>query len=253
LASFSFRSSRSFICVRRDASFCYKLKLRKRRNRDDARRIQAPGCSLMNRSILIVICDFLLVSLLAFSTVDINKTTNEGTPRNVRFELAATNPPVDSGKDLAAVMRLALNEEQKRRELLLSELSKTREEVSQRRETSSICSASASGREQEALRLQQGLQAKEQESQKLQQQQAALQQQFSGAQTNIQALNQQLQNSSAQAATSKEKLDALEAERKKTGRTGGCHAATISSIGEKQRSGLRRKAALEHATSGRRN
>ena len=33
----------------------------------------------MNRSILIVICDFLLVSLLAFSTVDMNKVVEEGT------------------------------------------------------------------------------------------------------------------------------------------------------------------------------
>ena len=41
---------------------------------------------IMNRSILIVICDFLLVSLLAFSTVDINKTTNEGVPRQVKTE-----------------------------------------------------------------------------------------------------------------------------------------------------------------------
>jgi hypothetical protein len=168
----------------------------------------------MNRSILIVICDFLLVSLLAFSTVDINKTTNEGVPRNVRFDLTATNQP-ENGKDLAAVMKLALNEEQKRRELLLSELTKTREEVSQREKQVQAAQQALQTREQEASRLQKGLQAKEQESQKLQQQQTALQQQFTSAQTNIQALSQQLQSSSVQAATSKEKLDALEAERKK--------------------------------------
>ena len=168
----------------------------------------------MNRSILIVICDFLLVSLLAFSTVDINKATNEGVPRNVRVDITATNQP-DTGKDLAAVMKLALNEEQKRRELLLTELSKTREEVSQREKQVQSAQQALQAREQETARLQQGLQAKQQESQKLQQQQAALQQQFINAQTNIQALSQQLQSSSAQAATSREKLDALEAERKK--------------------------------------
>jgi hypothetical protein len=172
----------------------------------------------MNRSILIVICDFLLVSLLAFSTVDINKATNEGVPRNVRVEIAATNQP-DTGKDLAAVMKLALNEEQKRRELLLSELNKSREEVSQREKQVQTAQQALQAREQESSRLQQGLQAKEQESRKLQQQQAALQQQFTSAQANIQNLSQQLtqqlQSSSAQAATSKEKLDALEAERKK--------------------------------------
>ena len=79
----------------------------------------------MNRSILIVICDFLLVSMLAFSTVDINKVADEGTSAQLKT-IIATNQ-VDSGKDLAAVMRLALEEEQKQRELLLGELTKTRE------------------------------------------------------------------------------------------------------------------------------
>ena len=47
----------------------------------------------MNRSILIVICDFLLVSLLAFSTVDINKTTSEGVPRQVKSEPSRPTKP----------------------------------------------------------------------------------------------------------------------------------------------------------------
>ena len=79
----------------------------------------------MNRSILIVICDFLLVSLLAFSTVDINKTTNEGVPRQVKVNIATNQ--ADSRQDLAAVMRLALEQERKGRDVLLGELAKTRE------------------------------------------------------------------------------------------------------------------------------
>ena len=82
----------------------------------------------MNRSILIVICDFLLVSLLAFSTVDINKVTQEGTPPQMMKMDTATNQ-VESGKDLAAVMRLALEDEKQRRDILLSELTKSRETV----------------------------------------------------------------------------------------------------------------------------
>jgi len=61
----------------------------------------------MNRSILIVICDFLLVSLLAFSTVDINKATNTTGERRVSTTLA-TNQTPEASKDLTAVMRLAL-------------------------------------------------------------------------------------------------------------------------------------------------
>ena len=64
----------------------------------------------MNRSILIVICDFLLVSLLAFSTVDINKVTDQKAQRPLKLELN-TNQAPEAGKDLAAVMRLALDEE----------------------------------------------------------------------------------------------------------------------------------------------
>jgi hypothetical protein len=79
----------------------------------------------MNRSILIVICDFLLVSLLAFSSVDINKVADTSSERRLKLELATNQ--VDNTKDLAAVMRLALDEERKNRDQLLGELSKSRE------------------------------------------------------------------------------------------------------------------------------
>ena len=131
----------------------------------------------MNRSILIVICDFLLLSLLTFST-DLSKMAgeNEGAQPGVKVEVAPK--PVDTGgKDLAAVMKLALNEEQKNREQLQAELAKFREAA--------------------------------------QKQQADLQQQFAAAQANIQILDQKLQSSSAEALMSKEKLAAMEAEVKK--------------------------------------
>jgi hypothetical protein len=131
----------------------------------------------MNRSILIVICDFLLLSLLTFST-DLSKMAgeNEGSQPTAKMEVAPK--PVDTGgKDLAAVMKLALNEEQKNREQLQAELAKVREAA--------------------------------------QKQQADLQQQFAAAQANIQILDQKLQSNSAEALMSKEKLAAMEAEVKK--------------------------------------
>src|ERR1017187_1655820 len=131
----------------------------------------------MNRSILIVICDFLLLSLLTFST-DLSKMAgeNEGAQPGAKVEIAPK--PVDTGgKDLAAVMKLALNEEQINREQLQAELAKVREAA--------------------------------------QKQQADLQQQFAAAQANIQILDQKLQSSSAEALMSKEKLAAMEAEVKK--------------------------------------
>lgn len=131
----------------------------------------------MNRSILIVICDFLLLSLLTFST-DLSKMAgeNEGAQPGAKVDVAPK--PVDTGgKDLAAVMKLALNEEQKNREQLQAELAKVREAA--------------------------------------QKKQADLQQQFAAAQANIQILDQKLQSSSAEALMSKEKLAAMEAEVKK--------------------------------------
>ncbi|MDQ6632513.1 MAG: hypothetical protein M3Y82_12295 [Verrucomicrobiota bacterium] len=153
----------------------------------------------MNRSVLIVICDFLLVSLLAFSTVDINKVSQEGSTPQIKT-IIATNPP-ESGKDVAAVMQLALEEEQKHRDLLMGELQAIRQTARQR--------------EKEAKNFQQALQSQEQETSRLQQQQTNLQQQFVAAQTNVQTLSQKLQSSSADALISKEKLAAMEAELKK--------------------------------------
>lgn len=154
----------------------------------------------MNRSILIVICDFLLVSLLAFSAVDVNDVGKKGAERPVQLDNAASKP-ADSGKDLAAVMRLALNEERRSRDQLLSELQKTRE-------TSEQQQALLSARERQTQQLQQ-------EQADLQQAKANLQQQFSAAQTNIQELSQQLHNASNVAVISKEQLAAMEADMRK--------------------------------------
>ena len=53
----------------------------------------------MNRSILIVICDFLLVSLLVFSSVDINKVSEEGRTQPIKVTVATNQ--ADAGTDLA--------------------------------------------------------------------------------------------------------------------------------------------------------
>ena len=146
----------------------------------------------MNRSILIVICDFLLVSLLVFSTPDTTKI-------NVKTGLAAapkseaTNAP-SGGNDLAAVMRTALTEEQQKREQLVSELDKSR---------------------QTAAQQQRQLTEADKRAQAFQQQQSNLQQQFAAAQTNVAALSQQLNARSTEASLSKEQLAAMQADMQK--------------------------------------
>ncbi len=202
----------------------------------------------MNRSILIVICDFLLVSLLAFSTVDINKATDEGVERRVKVDIA-TNQVTSGQEDLAAVMRLALEEERKGRDQLLRELARTRE--------------TAGEREKQAQTFQQELQAREQETLRLQQQQTNLEQQFAAAQTNIQNLNQQVEISSADALISKEKLAAMEAELRKQAEQAAALQQQLAQLarsnqvvlGEKQQlagqlqvAEAEKRSATEHAT-----
>ena len=157
----------------------------------------------MNRSILIVICDFLMVSLLAFSTVDVNRVADPNADRQIKVEMPTNQ--VESGKDLAAVMRLALDEERKRRDLLMGELSRARESMGQQQSI-------VAEREKQVATYQQEVQLREQQAARLQQEQSNLQQQFAAAQTNLLTLNQQLHSTSIDAVVSKEKAAALEAE-----------------------------------------
>ena len=133
----------------------------------------------MNRSILIVICDFLLLSLLTFST-DINRMADENTRPPVNVTVA-TNEVANAGQDLATVMKLALEEERKGHVQLQQQLAAARE---------------AANRQQAQLN------AREQEYQQLQQQ-------YATAQTNIETLNRQMQEHSAQ---SQQQLAAIQAE-----------------------------------------
>jgi hypothetical protein len=123
----------------------------------------------MNRSILIVICDFLLLSLLTFST-DINRMADENTqpPTNISI---STNNVADTGKDLAAVMKLALEEEHKGHEKLQQQLAAAHDAANQQL-------AQLKAREQEYQRLQE---------------------QFTTAQTNLEYLNRQMRDNSTQA------------------------------------------------------
>jgi hypothetical protein len=143
----------------------------------------------MNRSILIIICDFLLLSLLTFST-DLTKMAG-GDEQAPAKTSVAVKPTDSSGKDLAAVMKLALTEEQKSRAQLQAELARAR---------------TAAEKQQDLLNQ------REQQSRQLQQQQTSLQQQFTNAQASIQNLNAQLQSRSVEASMSKEQLAATAVE-----------------------------------------
>jgi hypothetical protein len=153
----------------------------------------------MNRSILIVICDFLLLSLLTFST-DINHMANDKTQRSAHVDVT-TNEVVQPGKDMMTLMNQALADERKGREQLQQQLASAR---------------NTAGSQQEALaRAEQANERLQQQSASLQQQAAGLQQQYTAAQANVEDLNRQLQNNSTQAQMSRQKLAETQAEEQK--------------------------------------
>ena len=135
----------------------------------------------MNRSILIVICDFLLLSLLTFSS-DLSKMAgeDEGSAASVKVDVLPKTGNA-GGKDLAEVMKQALGEEQKNREQLQAELARVREAARQQQE-------------------------------QLQQKQSNLEQQYASAQASIQALNQKLQSSATETSMTRQQLAATQAE-----------------------------------------
>ncbi len=155
----------------------------------------------MNRSILIVICDFLLISLLAFSTVDVNQMSNVNGARSLKLDPNAKTNRVDAGQDLAAVMKLALNEERKSHEQMAAELARIQ--------------TTSGERERQVQAAQQELKSRDQAAAVLVQQQASLQQQYATATNNVQLLAQQLQGSSAQAALSRDILQQLKTDAQK--------------------------------------
>jgi hypothetical protein len=136
----------------------------------------------MNRSILIVICDFLLLSLLTFST-DINRMADENTQSPTKV-VVATNAVVNMGSDLAAVMKQALEEERRGHEQLQQQLAQARNVTRQQQ-------AELNQRDRNLSQLQQA---------------------FAAAQTNIGNLDRQLQAKYAQAQATQQKLASVETE-----------------------------------------
>ena len=155
----------------------------------------------MNRSILIVICDFLLVSLLAFSTVDINKVSQ---PQNGAPRLAGADMPtnqVTGSQDLGNAMRVALEQEHKVHDALLVELQQSRLSVSQR--------------DQQLQNIQAQLQSKDQQAAHLQEQETNLIHEMANAKSNIALLNDQLRTAAEESLLSKAERDVVEAEARK--------------------------------------
>lgn len=149
----------------------------------------------MNRSILIIICDFLLVTLVAFSTLD------ERPPEPA--EVARVNAPrvPDRNQDVLGTLKLALEDEKQTREKLTSDLQAQEQALAER--------------EQRLKEYQASLTRAEEQAKQLEQQRAALAQQATASQTSLKEAQGKLAAAATQEAVSQERLNQLQAELKR--------------------------------------
>jgi len=148
----------------------------------------------MNRSILIVLCDFLLVTLVAFSSFDPEKA-----PR-VEARPAADSKATTANQDLVGALRLALEDEKQSRERLASSLQSTERGLEER--------------EQKVRQLQENLRRTEAQAAQIDQERTALARQASTAQDNLAETQRKLATAGTENLLSKEMVQALQADLK---------------------------------------
>ncbi|MCS1411822.1 MAG: Chromosome partition protein Smc [Verrucomicrobia subdivision 3 bacterium] len=164
----------------------------------------------MNKSLLIIICDFLLISLLASFDLD---SPNSGNSAITSGEEA------QSAKDMLDALNLALEEEQKNQASLTAKLTDLKEDLSATRTI-------LKDREDKLETVQDSLAETERRAKELETQRSRLEQEFESTQKNFEFLQQQylstkaeagklkssLASTSKTAAVSKAKLETIQAE-----------------------------------------
>lgn len=154
----------------------------------------------MNRSILIVIVDFLLVSLIAFS--DFNRDQSETTAPQV------SAPKATAGQDVMGSLKIALEDEKQSREKLSLDLQNTRQNLQAQQEA-------LAQREARIKEYQDNLRKTEEQARQIEQQRTALAQQYASAQTSLKDVQEKLQSASTENLVSKEKMEQLQTELKR--------------------------------------
>lgn len=131
----------------------------------------------MSRSLLIVICDFLLLSLLALARFD-----TAGGPEQPDQVVVAEN--VQAEQDLIEILKLSLEEERASREDLAGDLDSTQQALTEREET-------LAEREKRLQEMADDLERREAERQRLEAESADLAERVSEAQASMEDLAQQ--------------------------------------------------------------
>ncbi|MFO1501471.1 MAG: hypothetical protein U1G07_24295 [Verrucomicrobiota bacterium] len=156
----------------------------------------------MNRSALIVIVDFLLISLLAFSRLD-DPTLPEEKPGAA----APTMMNTGARQDVMDTLKLSLNKERESRDALNEQLRQAQARLQSHEQT-------LTEREKLIQEAEQLLQQKSDEAGRLARERANLEQQFTTTRTSVAELQKQLTNTLTEASESRQHLEALERELK---------------------------------------
>lgn len=149
----------------------------------------------MNRTILIVICDFLLVTLVAFSNFD----AEEGPKAETR--VATTPKDVGGSADMVGTLKIALEDEKQSRDKLTQDLRAQEQAVAER--------------ERRIKEFQTNLRKTEEQAKQIEQQRLALAQEFASVQTNLKDVQSRLTAAGNENAVSQEKLQQLGADLKR--------------------------------------
>ncbi|MEO8426994.1 MAG: hypothetical protein ABI651_07780 [Verrucomicrobiota bacterium] len=148
----------------------------------------------MNRSILIILCDFLLVTLVAFSNFDADKTEPAA-------RVPAEARTAGGNQDLVGTLKLVLQDEQQTREKLAANLQTTEQALAER--------------EEKMKQFQESLRKTEEQARQLELERTALTRQASAAQASLTEVQGKLAAASTENLLSKEKFGALQADLKR--------------------------------------
>ncbi len=156
----------------------------------------------MNRSILIILCDFLLVTLVAFSTFE----PEQAPP--TELAPAPEAPITQAREDLVGTLRLVLENEQQSRDQLAANLQTTERALAERERT-------LAEREQTLRQLERDLRRTEAQAAAIEQERTTIAQQSLAAQSSLTEAQRKLAAAQAESLLSREVVASLEADLKK--------------------------------------
>lgn len=154
----------------------------------------------MSRSLLIVICDFLLLSLLALARFDVAGGGEEEQPEQV---VVAEN--VQAEQDIIEALKLSLEAEQASREELAGDLDSTQQALQEREE-------SLAEREARLRAMSEDLEEREAERQRLEEERASLSERVSEAQASAERLARERAEQEEEARRAREQALRMERE-----------------------------------------